>query len=388
MSARLSLCVAFISTTLLVLPAYLTGGLSPFIRREMGFDIAGIGAAVSLFYAAATVSSIVAGRLGTRFGPERMIAIAAAISAVALLSIGTIASDWASLATFLALAGLGNAIVQPVTSALVVRDQPATREGLSFGILQSAIPSTTLLVGLVLPSVGSLGLNWRLPFLIAGILQLPIIVLAIRYRRPLPPRPPKGTPKPEEIRIDPLPLILLTFVGALIAAPANALGSYYVESSIHSGYTTSMAGAMLVMGSVVGIIARLVWGWIIDRRGIDPRIAMAGLLIAGGIGFGAMVFSSLPPIMMIATLLAFGAGWAWKGLFHLSAVQYAPHAVSSVVGTVQIGIFAGSVVGPVSFGLITQHVSYSAAWLCSAGVFFLATVLLLIQRRVSKRPAR
>jgi predicted MFS family arabinose efflux permease len=91
-------------------------------------------------------------------------------------------------------------------------------------------------------------------------------------------------------------------------------------------------------------------------------------------------------VLLIATPLAFGAGWGWPGLFNLAVAREYPEAPGAASGVTQTGTYVGAVLGPVIFGALVEHASYRVAWLFAAtlslgGAGFIWIGRSLIQQR-------
>jgi hypothetical protein len=80
--------------------------------------------------------------------------------------------------------------------------------------------------------------------------------------------------------------------------------------------------------------------------------------------------------LVAATVIVFGTGWAWPGLFNFAVVRdnvNAPAVASGITGT---GQFAGGIVGPVAFGALVERTSYQVAWVSTGASLCLAGVLV------------
>ena len=101
-----------------------------------------------------------------------------------------------SSAALLALAGVSNAITQPAINVFMADEVPLERQGLAFGIKQSAIPAAVLASGLALPLV-ALPFGWRPTFVGFAVVSLVIAGIVGRSARTFaasPPRPPAPRP--------------------------------------------------------------------------------------------------------------------------------------------------------------------------------------------------
>lgn len=377
-----SLAAALLSTTLSVLPVFLVGALAVLLRRDLSFDQTELGAAAAGFYASSAVASIPAGRLAQRLGPENAMAISAVGSAAALVSIAALAHSWASLFGLLVAAGVTNALAQPAANASIARDQPPDRQGTAFGILQAAIPLSTLLAGLAVPVIG-LRVGWRWAFAGAALGAVPVLLHWLR-RAPRTPAAPRVSPVRRSTGSR-APLIVLAVAGGFAAAPSNAMGAFYVDSAVAHGTSAGAAGLWLAIGSACGIAGRLLWGWLADRTTRDPLSGMVVLLVAGSAGFSLLGSAVQVAWLALGTLVAFGAGWAWKGLYNLTVVNQNRDLEAAALGVSQAGVFGGSVAGPLVFGALTQSLSYSWAWNISGLMLLVAAVLVWTERRMFER---
>jgi hypothetical protein len=103
------------------------------------------------------------------------------------------------------------------------------------------------------------------------------------------------------------------------------------------------------------------------------------MLIAGTVGF-VLLATGVSWLFALGTMLAFGAGWGWHGLFNFAVVKYNRNAPAAATGITQTGAAAGSAVGPFLFGVILESTSYGTAWL-SAGAGALVAVAAILAGR-------
>ena len=104
--------------------------------------------------------------------------------------------------------------------------------------------------------------------------------------------------------------------------------------------------------------------------------------------FGYLLFATGRPGLFLAGLpLAFGAGWAWPGLFNLSVVRAAPEVPGRATGVTQTGNYVGGASGTLLFGWIAETWSYTAAWWLAAVLGALACGAVLVGRAMLRREA-
>ena len=366
-----------------VLPAFLTGGLAVQLRGELGFGAAALGLAVAAFFACSSLASVIMGRLVERIGAHRGMRLAAVGSAASLLGVALLAGSWAGLVACLVLGGLANAVSHPATNLSLAREVSAGRQGLSFGIKQSAIPAATLLAGLAVPGI-AVTLGWRWAFAGGAALALAVALLV--------PAGASGSPvrrreeaREKDARVAPLLLLALGIgLGSTATAP---LGAFIVESSVAAGLRVGTAGLLLALGSAVNIVVGGVFGRLADGMSGGRLPLVAAMLGVGVVGF-ALLATGESALILPGTLLAFGAGWGWPGLFNFAVVKPSPSAPAAATGITQTGASGGAALGPLVFGLVVEATSYDVAWIVSGSIALAALAAILVGRRMLLRDRR
>lgn len=370
------------TTTVSVLPVFLTGGLTVQISAELGFDPAGLGLVVALYFAVSAFAALPCGRLVERYGSGPTSRIAVLGAAAVMLVVAAFARSYVGLVVILLSSAWCNVLGQLSSNLTLSRYVPASRLGLSFGIKQSAIPLATLLAGVAVPAV-ALTIGWRWAFVMGAGLALAALFVA--------PRDSVGrerTPRVPGERAT-AALSVLGVAAGLAAASSSALGIFLVASAVDQGVDAGLAGLTLTLGSVVGLALRLAHGWAADHRtGGHIAVVTASLVL----GAGGLALLAVPgtPALVIGTVLGFGLGWAWPGLLQFAVVRLNPSAPAAATSIVQTGVYGGGFVGPVGFGFLAAQFSFPVAWLVGAVTMLVAAVLMAIGRRmlVAHRAAR
>ena len=364
-----------------VLPSFLTGGLAVQIRGELGFGAGALGLAVAIFFVFSSVSSALAGRVVERIGSHAAMRASSLVGVLSLVAVAVLAGSWWGLVACLVLGGMGNAVAQPATNLMIAREVPVGRHGLAFGVKQAAIPVATLLAGLAVP-VLAVTLGWRWAFVGAALLALLVALLV-----------PKGGDeattgrRAKEARGEgaPLAALILLAVGiGLGSTAATPLGAFLVESAVNTGVEVGTAGLLLALGSMVGIVVRVVAGHLADGMKSGRLRLVAGMLVLGTAGF-AMLATGSPGLLVLGVVLAFGAGWGWPGLFNLAIVRSNPKAPAAATGITQTGASGGAALGPLLFGYTVEATSFGTAWLATAAVALLSAAAILAGRSMLLR---
>jgi MFS family permease len=368
-------------TTACVFPAFLTGAMAVQVRADLDFTESGTGLGVGAFFAAAALSSVLLGRFTERIGPARGLRLAAVCTAVGQLALAGLARSFGTLLALLAITGTANALAQPAANLLIARHLPENRQGIAFAVKQSAIPLSTLLAGVAVPAV-ALTVGWRWAFVGAAALAIGSAVAVPQIDAPRlaagarPPRPAPDVPFAT--------LVLLSIGISLGAASAGTLGAFLVSAGVESGLSESAAGLTLTLGSAVGITVRLLAGARADRRTGGHLRVVSRMLLGGAVAY-ALLATGDRWVILAATPLAFGAGWAWPGLFNLAIVRANPSSPAVATGITQTGTYIGAVAGPLLFGFIAERQSYAAAWSLAAVIALAASLAIAAGRSRLRR---
>jgi predicted MFS family arabinose efflux permease len=348
-----------------VLPGFLVGSLALQIRADLDVSVGAVASGVTVFFAAGAVGAGPGGRFAERAGALRAIRGCVVTTAFCLVVAAVLAQSLVVLLLMLALAGLANAVCQPAINLFMADAVPLDRQGLAFGIKQSAIPAAVLVSGLALP-VLALPFGWRATFAICAGAVL-VVGAAVRRAAPTFEAPPERPRPPRPSR-----KLLVTAVGAALAsAGPNSLGAYLVASAVDVGIAEGAAGALAAAGSATSLLVRVALGHRADRRRDYGFSTMVALLVAGAGGFGLLAVGEPAPFVAGA-LVAFALGWGWPGLFNLAVVDLHREAPGAASGISQTGIYVGAAAGPALYGLLSAEIGYPAAWGVAGGLSLLA----------------
>lgn len=372
-------------------PVFLVGAVAVQIRESLHFGAGTLGAVIALYYLGAGLSSIALGRAVEAIGGLRTMRYAGAASSLTLLLIAAVVRSPGSLAAVMVPAGIASAAMQPASNLLLTRRVPGERLGLAFGLKQSAVPFASLLGGLAVPAV-ALTVGWRWAFAAAAALAAATVLLIPRPRQTLAERR-AGRASRVRSPIRRGPLVALTLAFGVGVGAASALTAFLVSSAVAGGLGRGEAGFLAAFGGATAVVSRVVTGLRADRRGRGHLPVVAAMLAVGAAGYAVLSVVSahrLVDLYFPVVAVVFGAGWGWNGLFNFAVVRINADHPATATGVTQTGGRFGSVVGPLVFGLIVAHGSYSLAWLFTAVAALLSAGGMLAGRRylrVSGTPA-
>jgi MFS family permease len=376
----ITMSAASAMTTLGAIPVFLLSAQSVLIRRELDFDEARFGLAVSCFFAAAATTALLGGGIVDRLGRRRGTLLAGVISVIGGAGLALGARSYAVLVLSLVVLGIANAAMQVTSNLSVAKSVPLHRQGLAFGVKQSAIPFAIVLGGLAVPSVGVI-IGWRWTFGITALLAILVIVGGLFLPREA--VTPAAAQGPLE-RAPALALALTAGAMAVASAAVNSLAGFVASWGFEIGMTPSQTGFLMAAGSGLSICARILTGHLADRRDGRNLPVVATQMLCGSAALAVISIASIPTLW-VAGILAFAVGWAWPGLMLFAVVRVGREAPGAATGAVQAGAFIGGASGPALFGLLVSHTDYPFAWRVASLFLMVAAAMVLVARRMFQR---
>lgn len=364
-------------TTLGALPVFLLSAQSVLVRDDLSFSEPQLGLAVSAFFAAAALTSLAAGSLAERLGRRWSTLVAGSLAAVSTLGIALGAMSYPVLLALLVVSGVANAALQMTANVALMRSVPPGRQGLAFGVKQSAVPVATLLGGLAVPTVGVL-MGWRWTYAVVAVAAVLVIGGGLRVPRR---QPEARSPDGRGERAPTGALIVSAVAMTLGSAAVTSLGAFLPAWAFQVGLTPGTAGLLLAGASAMCVVARVVLGLAADRRQGRNLPVVSSLMALGAAGLVLLSVGNTTTLVA-GTFLAFAIGWSWPGLILFAVVRVGRDSPATASGAIQAGAFTGGALGPVLFGLLVAAMSYPAAWRIAATVLFVAAALLLVARRL------
>lgn len=367
-----------------MLPGFLVGALALQMRGDLDASVGAVAGGVTVFFLAGAVGAGPGGRFAERLGALAAMRTSVLITAACLFAVAAVGSTLAIVFALLAVAGLANAVNQPAINLFMADQVPIDRQGLAFGIKQSAIPGAILVSGLALPAI-ALPLGWRATFAICGALVL-VVALVARSGGASFHAPTERAPAPRA----PRELLFLAVGAALGGAGANAVGTYLIASAVDTGIAEGTAGLLAALASAASLAVRLALGARADRRRDYGYGTVAVLLVLGSAGFLLMT-TDATALFVIGALVAFALGWGWPGLFNLAVVENHREAPAAATGITQTGIYVGASAGPLLYGLLSHRLGYGPSWAVVAGVSLLGALVMAAAGRAdvsANRPTR
>ncbi len=382
-STAVTMLAASSLTTLGAIPPFLLAAQAVLIAEDLGFGAAGLGVAVSTFFAVAALVTIIGARMIEGWSRRVSTAAAGALVAAGGLMLAVLSRDWWSLVLAMAVLGAGNAACQVTSNFTLARVLPPRRRGLGFGVKQSAVPAAIMLGGLAVPTTTA-ALGWRSSFAITGVFGLLVVVLALLrsdtaggQARGVRTSAWEGAPRG--------PLLLCGLAITCGSAAANFFGAYLATWAHDVGLTVTQAALLMSAGSASSIVVRVLIGMSADRRHGGNLAVVAGQMAIGGICLTMIGAVHQPWSVVTFGILAFALGWSWPGLLLYAVSRVGRDAPGQASSVVQAGAFLGGTVGPATFGLVVAQAGFTTAWWAAAASFAIAGALIMVARRGFRR---
>ncbi|MDF1604510.1 MFS transporter [Nocardioides sp. YIM 152315] len=363
------------------IPPFAVGAVAVQVGRAVNFSAADLGIGVAAYYLVSALLSPTGGALVVRFGPVACMRVATAAATLGIVAIATAPSGTVIVAA-LAVLGVPNAVVQPCANQVLVTI-PARAQGLSFGLVQSAIPLSTLIAGALLALFGS-GETWRVAmWVVVGITVLAQLVIG--WARTTAAVHDDATAAPADLpALGGRPLLALLVVAAFAgSAAATTLPAFLASTGDDAGLAPGGIALAQVVGSTACAVTRIA---VSHRAGSHPGpanlLTVAVLVLAGGAGFVLLSLSTVGGLVFgLGALLAYTCGWGWNGLFNLAITKARPGRVAATTGLTQGGIFLGGAAGPFLFSRLLEVGGYRLAWSTTAGIAVIAAASLTVAKQ-------
>lgn len=251
----------------------------PTLTEAFAAPFAEVQAVVVSYLAALTVSVVIAGRLGDRYGLKPMLLMGLMVfTGAALLS--ALAPSLRLLIAARALQGIGAAFLMTLAMALMRQTASEARVGRAMGLLgtMSALGTALgpTLGGVILPLAGWRGIFW---------VQVPLGLLALALAAAtLPDDAGRGKVSAASLRSvlnrGLMPNLAVNLLVAAVMMATLVVGPFYL--GIGFGLTPAKVGLVMAVGPAISIVSGVPSGRLVDAWGSGRVLALGlGLLVAG-----------------------------------------------------------------------------------------------------------
>jgi MFS family permease len=382
--------LAFVLLATSVVVPTVVGLLAVELGDDLDLDDARLGLVISAFWAVTAVVAPLAGRRVDRHGWRMGVRWGSLVTAACLAGLVLLVDSWVGLLVVVAVSGIGYAFASPTSNILVMALVPPARQASVLGLKQTAPPVLMAAAGAVLPAVAHLH-GWRVATALALVLPATALLLVRRGRRDeSSARTSSATPVPRtqqertRVRRALAPMVVAAGLGTFSVA---TLTGFAVLTLVVGGLAPVTAAAVVSVGSMLAVVARVAAGRLLDRRppsDVTPLLVVMGAAVASlllvAVGAFGVERASGPVGMWQASIvagvvIALVAAWTWPALLLIAVVRSSagPGAAS---GLLQLGSGLGSAAGPLVFGVLSEVGGRGWAWTVMAVLTVLAMVLV------------
>lgn len=361
----------------IALPTLVQAFMAPFEQVQ---------AVVVVYLVALTLSAVIAGGLGDRFGLKRMLVSGLMLFAVACL-LCAVMPDLGLLVGARGIQGVGAAFLMTLSMALMRQEVDSACLGRAMGILGTLSALGTALGpslgGLLLPLTGWRGIFWvQIPLaVVTTILAVAVLPGDMVKRKPA----GCGLKSPLSRKI-----ISSLFVNVLVAAvmmTTLVVGPFFLSSGL--GMNSVHVGLVMAIGPVISVFSGIPSGRLVDSLG-SRRIVAAGISLLAA---GTFLMAGLPQIMgvsgYIISLAVLTPGYQLFQAANNTAVlsDVPDDRRGAVSGLLSLSRNTGLIAGAAAMGAVFAHLvgTHDFAHACAqairaamGGTFLLAGVFMLV----------
>ena len=347
--------------------------LFPWLKEAFSASYTELGFLMTLFFVVSCAVQAGSGFLVDRYGPRPI--LFGGLSLLALAAFGFAASpNYATMALFSVVAGVGNGVFHPVDYTLINRKVSAQRLGHAYSVHGITGSLGWALAPAVMVPL-ALAFSWRVALASAGVIAVAVLVLLWLQREtlvlapaPRAPVPAHGTALAVEGNFDFLriPAVWMCFgFFFLYAVVLSVIQAFAPEAArqLHQ-VPVAMAAACLTVYMVCAAGGMVLGGFLAADPSRCERIVGAGFGVAAAIAL-VIGLTTLPPLAvpLLFGAMGFAAGIAGPSRDLLVKKSTPENATGRVYGVVYGGLDIGQAVAPLIFGVLMDHGQYRGVWL-------------------------
>jgi MFS family permease len=338
------------------------------------------------------------GRLTDRIGPRRSVITVLGISGAGM-SLMAIAPNLWVLGLSAIVSGLPQGWGNPSTNALIAARVPEGSRGVLTGIKQSGVQVSVFLSGLTLPTL-SIWLGWRgamwvyagaffalaigVPLILAADEDDPASAASVSARDPssLASSPPRTQPAEPRVSgpLDPL-IWRIAFYALLMGTAGGAVSRFFplwAEEVV--GFSSTTAGAIVAIGGLFGVIARIAVGRLAEHRIGAPRLLGLLSLVGAVYCLSLAATTSIGSwLLWVSPVLAAVGLSAWNAVAMLTIITTVPRRdAGRASGIVMFGFLGGLSIGSPLAGLaVDAFDSYQPMFFVAFALTLASAILVL-----------
>jgi len=331
---------------------------------DLGLTHAQAGALMSVCLGGFLVSSLLSGKLASRFGAIPVVTAGLVLTGVASICFG-LTDSLAVMLVCRASIGVGGGLIYAPALTFVTSVLPAARANLGVGVFLCGL-SIGGTAAFFATKLLEEALDWRWPSWIYGAAALVGAALVVVLTAGAAPRRQAASRSSGYRAVAASPamrvLCVSLFVALFVAYGVFTWIPPYLDAS--AGFTTGQISLASSLMTLAGIPATFGAGWLADRTGRPLLIAATGFALPLSLLVFALTDSPLyGTAVMVATLSALGISGGLAPMYALPPVLVAEHATASASGIAAAAAMAGAVTSTYLGGwIVGEGEGYGAAF--------------------------
>ena len=348
----------------------------PLFAKSFGVSNSAVGLIVSMFAVARFSTGMFSGRFVDKFGERIVFALGIFIVSLSSL-LCALAQSYTQLLIFRTAGGLGSSMFSVAASSVIMRAVSDDQRGRA----QSVYNGSFLIGGIAGPAVGGVltSVSLRAPFFIyattlflAGTIGFFFLSSGKPSAR-LADTKDESTTLREALRMMPYrtALILAFVTNWIMFGVRSSILPLFVTEQLHS--TTTIVGLGFTLSALFQGLLLLPAGTLSDLRGRRLALSIGSTVVL--IGSLTLVFTVHPWMFLLAMVIT-GIGGAFLSTTPANIVGDVIRGKSGqVIALWQMAGDAGTIVGPIAVGYLSDAFSFRAAFIASTAVFSVAVLL-------------
>ena len=381
------------------------------ISEDTGWSATAIAGAVTVGGMLSGVGAPFVGLLADRYSPRVLMTLGVVLMAATFFLIAAAPAVWVLVVGYAIARGIAQNLIAGVVPRVVVVNWFRRMRGRAIGLVGTAHPIGTFVLGPAALLIISAGLGWRGVWVILGIAVIVFLVLpnALVIRRTpeemgLLPDGDEVTESGgqaaieasareaeeswtlrEAIRTPSFALIILSIV--LTNYGGGGLPFHMPQIYADQGLREAIGVAAVSMFAISGAFANTLWGFLAER--ISERLlGIFTMLMGTALALGFQFVSHPVVAVGYGVLLGVAARGEGSILMILIANYYGRRSYGAISGLVQTALLGGLALGPLIMSVIRESTgSYLSVFYSAAVTFTIAAVLLSLAVK-PKRPQR
>ena len=381
------------------------------ISEDTGWSATAIAGAVTVGGILSGVGAPFVGVLADRYSPRVLMTFGVVLMAGTFFLIAAAPTVWVLVLGYAIARGIAQNMIAGVVPRVVVVNWFRRMRGRAIGLVGTAHPIGTFVLGPAALLIISAGLGWRGVWVILGVAVIVFLVLpnALVIRRTpeemgLLPDGDDATEAGgqaaieasareaeqswtlgEAVRTPSFALIILSIV--LTNYGGGGLPFHMPQIYADEGLREAIGVAAVSMFAISGAFANTLWGFLAER--ISERLLGIFTMLMGTVLALCFPFVSHPvAAVAYGVLLGIAARGEGSILMILVANYYGRRSYGAISGLVQTALLGGLALGPLIMSVIRESTgSYLPVFYSAAVTFTIAAVLLALAVK-PKRPQR